>query len=133
MGGALFDRWGYRAPFIFTILFTIFDLTARVLVYEQPHALDKATTNISEKQPLDNGMASSISLTSGVSSYAQQESSKKIGDEEAPAPAAVQISAAEMSAIPREGKKNLTLPQVAVKLLTSTRTLVVLFGIFCAS
>ncbi|KAH9926391.1 uncharacterized protein B0H18DRAFT_1118896 [Fomitopsis serialis] len=26
VGGALFARWGYRAPFIFTILFTVLDL-----------------------------------------------------------------------------------------------------------
>ncbi|PCH43210.1 MFS general substrate transporter [Wolfiporia cocos MD-104 SS10] len=34
VGGALYDRWGYRAPFIFAILFTLIDLSGRLLVIE---------------------------------------------------------------------------------------------------
>ncbi|KAI0731600.1 major facilitator superfamily domain-containing protein [Fomitopsis betulina] len=36
VGGALYDRWGYRAPFIFSILFTLFDVACRLLVVEKP-------------------------------------------------------------------------------------------------
>lgn len=36
VGGALYARWGYRAPFIFTILFTLVDFAGRVLIIEPP-------------------------------------------------------------------------------------------------
>lgn len=32
----MYDRWGYRAPFIFSILFTLFDVACRLLVVEKP-------------------------------------------------------------------------------------------------
>ncbi|KAH9839037.1 major facilitator superfamily domain-containing protein [Rhodofomes roseus] len=36
VGGALYKRWGYKAPFIFSILFTVVDITCRLLVIEKP-------------------------------------------------------------------------------------------------
>ncbi|OCH86034.1 MFS general substrate transporter [Obba rivulosa] len=35
IGGALYDRWGYRAPFIFGIIFTVFDMAGRILIVEK--------------------------------------------------------------------------------------------------
>ncbi|KAH7903167.1 major facilitator superfamily domain-containing protein, partial [Hygrophoropsis aurantiaca] len=35
-GGALYARWGYRAPFVFGMIFTAVDFIGRVLVVENP-------------------------------------------------------------------------------------------------
>ncbi|KAH9943878.1 major facilitator superfamily domain-containing protein [Amylocystis lapponica] len=43
VGGALYDRWGYRAPFIFAIIFTVFDFAGRLLIIEP--TVNAATTN----------------------------------------------------------------------------------------
>ncbi|KAH7912738.1 major facilitator superfamily domain-containing protein [Hygrophoropsis aurantiaca] len=37
-GGALYARWGYRAPFVFGMIFTAVDFIGRVLVVENPLA-----------------------------------------------------------------------------------------------
>jgi MFS family permease len=46
VGGALYARWGYRAPFVFGMIFTALDLVGRVLVIEGglPHQ-DKSHEN----------------------------------------------------------------------------------------
>ncbi|OBZ73324.1 putative MFS-type transporter C18.02 [Grifola frondosa] len=35
VGGGLYARWGYRAPFIFVVILTLFDFLGRVLITEQ--------------------------------------------------------------------------------------------------
>ncbi|KAH9837913.1 MFS general substrate transporter [Rhodofomes roseus] len=144
VGGALYDRWGYRAPFIFTIIFTLLDLPARLLVHEKPPAdsLDTeaaaTATPQSEPDPEKAGdVGSPISPMSPASMFS--ESTEKVSSVRkvlgAEAAVAVAISASEMPAAPVQTKerKELSLLQVMHKLLTSTRTLVVLFSTFTGS
>lgn len=39
IGGVLYDHFGFRAPFIFGIIFTAFDFVGRLLVIERKDAL----------------------------------------------------------------------------------------------
>ncbi|KAH9915534.1 major facilitator superfamily domain-containing protein [Fomitopsis serialis] len=143
VGGALYARWGYRAPFIFTILFTVLDLTARLLVHEKPPADATATTHSqpdSEKAPGPPAVTSPLSPMSPDSMFSESAEKvdvvRKVLDTEAAM--AVAISASEMPAAPAQAraakeKKALSLMQVTYKLLASTRTLVVLFSTFTGS
>ncbi|TFY55923.1 hypothetical protein EVJ58_g7944 [Rhodofomes roseus] len=148
VGGALYDRWGYRAPFIFTIIFTLLDLPARLLVHEKPPAdsldTEAAATATSQSEPdpeKAGNVGSPISPISPASMFS--ESTEKVSsvrkvlgaDAGAEAAVAVAISASEMPAAPVQTKerKELSLLQVMHKLLTSTRTLVVLFSTFTGS
>ncbi|KAJ7071382.1 MFS general substrate transporter [Mycena amicta] len=39
IGGALYGRWGWRAPFIFGVIMAVFDLVGRLLIIERKDAL----------------------------------------------------------------------------------------------
>ena len=53
VGGALYQRWGFKAPFIFGIIFAGIDLIARLLLIERHEAIrwgvDPMEINVSDK------------------------------------------------------------------------------------
>ncbi|OSX63063.1 hypothetical protein POSPLADRAFT_1046397 [Postia placenta MAD-698-R-SB12] len=109
VGGALYARWGYRAPFIFAILFTIFDFTARLLVKDNFEGSHKQ-----EKQ-----------VAGQADSEAGKESAATANENSAFVPTDV---------LATEGPKiELSMVGVVVRLLTSVRALVALIIVFFCS
>ncbi|KAF9812727.1 hypothetical protein IEO21_06035 [Rhodonia placenta] len=109
VGGALYARWGYRAPFIFAILFTIFDFTARLLVkdnFEGSHNQDKEVAGQADSE-------------------AGKDSAATVNEDPASVPTDV---------LATEGPKiELSMMGVVVRLLTSVRALVALIIVFFCS
>ena len=144
VGGALFDRWGYRAPFIFTILFTIIDLPVRLLVNEKrvpahPTAAVQDTKSAEgtafPTYPLDSLPQEEAPVSPGLplpSLCAEKaDETQQVLDIDAKADAVSKsMHPSSMHSVP---ERELSLLQVIFKMATSIRALVVLFCIFFPS
>lgn len=120
VGGALFRRWGYRAPFIFTILFTILDLPARLLVHERLQTDQTAATVLrtdTEKEEVPQSAEKDVE----VQDQAILNSEAAVTHTEDP----------KITTPVATERVSLSFPQVVYKLLTSVRTVVVLICTFC--
>ena len=123
VGGSLYKRWGYRAPFIFTILFTILDLPARLLVREREqsdHVSDTASRAGKEMEDVSQSTQKVVE----TQAHELLDSQAAITLMEDPSTMAATVP------VPPE-RIQLSFPQVLYKLLTSVRTVVVLFCTFC--
>lgn len=79
LGGALYGRWGYHAPFYFGIIVTFIDLISRLLVIERKDAirwgLDPASSGTvdAEKEPdVEASESAGIGETGGAVSSAHE-------------------------------------------------------------
>ncbi|KAI0728387.1 major facilitator superfamily domain-containing protein [Fomitopsis betulina] len=118
VGGALFRRWGYRAPFIFTILFTILDLPARLLVHERLQTDQTAATVLrtdTEKEEVPQSAEKDVE----VQDQAILNSEAAVTHTEDP----------KITTPVATERVSLSFPQVVYKLLTSVRTVVVLISL----
>lgn len=120
VGGALFKRWGYRAPFIFTILFTVLDLPARLLVKER----------VQDVQVVDPASQAEKEKDDALRSTAEVQTQEVLDSEAAVTLMADLSTTTAAIPVPKE-RMQLSFPQVIYKLLTSVRTMVVLFCTFC--
>lgn len=56
IGGALYARWGYRAPFIFSVLLTVFDVVGRLFVVEGQRQQDQSSNPLPVVQDNEKGI-----------------------------------------------------------------------------
>lgn len=111
IGGALYSHFGYRGPFIFGIIATVFDLVGRLLIIERKEALrwgydpteiDSEVDSENPGTPTEKTDTSDVKVDEGTSS----EPDSAVNP-------------------PAEGHtKPLTLVAVVIKLAKSPRTLV---------
>ncbi|KAG6857631.1 hypothetical protein H0H87_010199 [Tephrocybe sp. NHM501043] len=113
VGGALFNRFGYRGPFIFSIIGTAFDLIARLLIIERKDALrwgidPKELADIPSEEKTD-----SPTNEAGAQEELQGKDVEKAGTSTAQAPATESEG--------QRKQQQVSLPVVMVKLAKSSR------------
>ncbi|EED79796.1 predicted protein [Postia placenta Mad-698-R] len=124
VGGALYARWGYRAPFIFTILFTLVDFAGRVLIIEPPAEIGQRDDE-EHNSKSDIALAATQelpSLAAAALGHLDLQIIETVSDPSIPAPHVLARKAPELSLL-----------GVMVRLLSSSRTLVSLsVAFFCS-
>lgn len=124
VGGALYARWGYRAPFIFTILFTLVDFAGRVLIIEPPAEIGQRDDE-EHNSKSDIALAATQelpSLAAAAPGHLDLQIIETVSDPSIPAPHVLARKAPELSLL-----------GVMVRLLSSSRTLVSLSVAFLCS
>jgi len=132
VGGALYARWGYRAPFVFGMIFTALDLVGRVLVVEGlPHQVqDQSHENEvkNKKAPMPGETQSrtlSLSQNSGSLSTADQS--------ELPRPSTPDNSPSTGTSQPHRKTGDAPILSVFWRFMTTPRPLVVFLVVFFCS
>lgn len=126
MGGALYDRWGYRAPFIFVIFFTALDFACRVLVVEK---------RVSQIESLGQSQ-DTCRVTDECEAGLQQSSAEVVDDEKtqsAPPMDLITTEPALQSGQPSTVQEHVSASKILLQFASSPRLLASLVVVFICS
>ena len=136
VGGALYDRFGYRGPFIFGISATGLDLIGRLIIIERKDAIRWGIDPASLKDdttvapPAENSFKEVTEVALTEKGDVSAPSKDDIHNESTLTSPVTPSSPDPESALPLARKKHLTLIDVLVQFGRSPRTLVACFLIF---
>ena len=139
VGGTLYDRFGYRGPFIFGIGATVLDLIGRLVIIERKDAIRWGIDPAAIKEDATVASPAENSVE-GVPEVAHTEKSDCTAPAKEDIPNSRTLTSQFASsspdpeaALPPSRKKHLTLVDVLVLFGKSPRTLVACFLIFVRS
>lgn len=121
LGGALYSRFGFRGPFIFSLAATFLDLVGRALIIERKHAIRWGYDPAAVSTNKDNCDSNTDPSIPPIVATTKQETEKRVGEESAMSPP---------TGHPVDGDNKLSLLAVISKLSKSRRALTALFVIF---
>lgn len=135
VGGALYARWGYRAPFVFGMSFIALDLVGRVLVVESLPHQDQDRSHESETNELAERVANTPGEPHSQKSISPQNFGSSTAVEQSKLPGPSTLDNNPLTDINQPHRKSGDAPILRVfwRLMTTPRSLLIfIVSFFCS-